>query len=104
MVEYCILCTNIIYYELGACTATGVVEAQDASLSVYPNPSTSYVNIASSEVMTKIQVRTLNGAVVAEVYPNDTVYNLAVDTLAKGRYFVTIYNGRSFETQTIIVK
>ena len=64
------------------------------------------MNIASADIMTKVQVRNVVGSVVAEVYPNDTVYNLDVKALnlATGRYFVTIFNGKSFETQTIIVK
>lgn len=95
---------NVILYTQGGCKGTAVDEAQAAELTMFPNPTSQYVNIAAAEVITNLIVRAQNGAVVAEVAPNDTFYNLDVTGFSTGRYFATIYFGQRFETQTILVK
>lgn len=95
---------NVIIYTKGGCKGTAVDEAKAAELTMFPNPTTQYVNIAAAEVITNLIVRAQNGAVVAEVAPNDTFYNLDVTGFSTGRYFATIYFGQRFETQTILVK
>lgn len=73
------------------------------TISMYPNPTVSNVNIVSEKVMKRVEVRTRNGNVVMETYPNATSVNLDVSNLEKGRYIVTIYNDIAYQIETIMV-
>lgn len=88
--------------EEGDSTAVGEVDASDFSM--YPNPTVSNINIVSERVMKRIEVRSQNGQVVMEVYPNAAEAILNVANLAKGRYVVTIYNDIAYQTETILVR
>lgn len=93
-----------IYYKVGDCPATSVQETSTAIAKISPNPAVQFVNIVSQEEISKIEVRAQNGAVVISIKPNSNECNLDIAHLAKGRYFVTIYNGAVFNTETMVVK
>lgn len=71
--------------------------------SVYPNPSSEYVNVVSESLITKIEVRNITGYVVFEKVVNDTNYFIDVTTWQRGKYIVTIFHEKDFEMRRVSV-
>ncbi len=71
---------------------------------LYPNPSSEYVNIASSLEITKIEVRTINGNVVFETLVDAKSYNLDVTSWKRGQYVVTIFHQGRYEIKRITIR
>ncbi len=70
------------------------------SLLVYPNPVTNVLNVGNGYVVSAIEVRSLDGRVIAV---SNVVNSIDLDDLSNGTYMVTVYTDKG-EFNTIVVK
>lgn len=91
----------------------GLVSVEDAasakSISIYPNPASSLLNISFNNLVgpQNIAIKNVLGQTVytqTVVASNSTVATIPVEQFVKGVYFVTINNGSQEFTQRVIVK
>ncbi|MGM9819248.1 MAG: T9SS type A sorting domain-containing protein, partial [Candidatus Onthomorpha sp.] len=77
-----------------------------ATMTVYPNPASERATIAVSGVESgaKIVVSDMQGRIIlSDNMANDT-YELSVDNLASGVYYIRVINGNTIHTHKLIVK
>jgi len=78
--------------------ATGIKEINtESALSLYPNPTTSIVNITTNESVNVIIYNTLGDVVMKT---KET--NLNLKDLSSGVYFVTVYNNKTSKTIKLV--
>jgi lysophospholipase L1-like esterase len=70
---------------------TGAFSSQD-QLSIYPNPVRHTLHIKSDEAMGRIQVFTMLGRLVADVFPKTTSTSMDLSHLAPGIYTLKVYD------------
>ena len=91
------------------CTQNLVIEevlsVQDVSLenaiSIYPNPATDVIQVASKVALTNIEVYNINGQLVLT---NNPAEEINISKLSSGVYFVTLYSETNFITKKLINK
>ncbi|MEO6902831.1 MAG: DUF4397 domain-containing protein [Bacteroidia bacterium] len=88
---------------------TGVDKINLANFSVYPNPTTDFVQINFSETIasaSKVTItNTIGQEVKSEIIPNGTSnYIIKTADLSKGIYFIRTTVGKSASTQKLIVE
>lgn len=72
--------------------------------SVYPNPSSQFVNVVSQTLITRIEVRSLNGYVYFETNVDALSYKLDVTAWPRGKYVITIFHEKDFEFSKITLR
>ncbi len=73
--------------------SVGLLEKEVESLSIYPNPATSQINITSNSSIKTVIIYNLTGKLIKELtYENNNLkdVSLAIDELAQGMYMVQI--------------
>ncbi|MGE0076443.1 MAG: leucine-rich repeat protein [Bacteroidales bacterium] len=70
--------------------ANGVDERITSKLSIYPNPATTELTIASGSIIESVQLISMTGAVVQSEIVHNTETKLNVQSLPKGIYLVKI--------------
>jgi hypothetical protein len=93
---------NIVYN-----TELGVKTSLISNLSIYPNPATDVVNIASSETASLygVQITDINGRVVKTVkYNGVESAQVNVSELANGVYIMSVTSDKGTSTQKIVKK
>ena len=70
-------------------------------LSIYPNPTTGFINITDPNKIGEIKVTNLLGQLIYEAQPNQKNYSFEIKDA--GIYFVTVVTGNKIETQKIVV-
>ena len=82
-----------------------VLSVQDVSLenavSIYPNPATDVIQIASRVALTTVEVYNINGQLVLT---NNSAEEINISKLSSGVYFVTLYSETGFVTRKLIKK
>ncbi|WP_299674665.1 T9SS type A sorting domain-containing protein [uncultured Dokdonia sp.] len=82
-----------------------VLSVQDVSIesvvSIYPNPATDFIQIASEIALINVEVYNINGQLVLTSNP---VAEINISKLSSGVYFVTLYSETSFITKKLIKK
>lgn len=74
-------------------TATKVQSAFETSLSVYPNPATSYIIIKNRTISKEpIKIFSTSGALVNSFDAKELEQNIDVSNLPKGLYFIRVNN------------
>jgi hypothetical protein len=75
-------------------------------MSIYPNPTTSLVTIATVQEMKggKITITNLTGSVVFEKEISNEKETISVADFAKGMYLVKLVSNKSISTQRLIVE
>jgi uncharacterized protein YxjI len=70
----------------------GINDFEKEKLIFYPNPTSTFWNIESDQVIEKVQVININGKLIFDILVND--YKIKIDTinLASGIYFVKLNN------------
>ena len=76
---------------------TGVSETEKVSVATYPNPTSDFYNIVSSERINQINIVSITGQLVNTIQPNTTSYKVETTNLVPGTYIFEI----TTETQTI---
>ncbi len=82
----------------------GTEELNDVSFTVYPNPSTDFVNVTSGSKMDRINVYAMNGQLVKTLTVNGTLKVFNVSNMESGAYLMEVVSGNSKSTQTLMVK
>ncbi|MDY4861641.1 MAG: T9SS type A sorting domain-containing protein, partial [Candidatus Onthomorpha sp.] len=97
---------NVVLFTTLANSGLNSVEGAVATMTVYPNPASERATIAVSGVESgaKIVVSDMQGRVIlSDNMANDT-YELSVDNLASGVYYIRVIDGNTIHTQKLIVK
>jgi len=80
-----------------------VADATLVNLEMYPNPASSSVNIVSDENINELRVIDMLGQVVYSVSVDNNQYQLNVNQLRDGVYFVQILTDKGFVTERLQV-
>lgn len=84
----------------GGCLGNGTFEMQ--SIRLYPNPVTDILHIASTEVMTRIEVVNMLGQMVYSNKLNEMETSVDMERYAAGTYIILVSAGDKFETFKVI--
>ncbi len=68
----------------------GINEATENVVSIYPNPANNVVNVKMNTTISKIEVVSLNGQIVAESLLNNNEGSINISNIANGMYFLRI--------------
>lgn len=71
---------------------------------IYPNPASSVLNISSAEVIRKIEIYTMSGALLISKIPTAFNAELNIESLSPGIYLTNIYQDNSSTSRKIVVK
>ncbi len=82
---------------------TAVSSALDNSLNIYPNPSSSIVNISVGSTLTNVAVTNLLGT---KVYNSGSIStsNFIINGLDKGTYIVTVQTGTGSQVSKLVIE
>jgi len=69
----------------------GIEEHDAVEISIYPNPTSNILNISSSENISRIEIISITGKLVAQQDVNSDYTTCDVSDLSNGMYFVRIY-------------
>lgn len=75
------------------------------SVSIYPNPSSDILNFSSNELISTIQIASLNGEIISTELVNANSFTMNTNQLTNGLYLVTIFdtNNNLVSKQKVIV-
>jgi Secretion system C-terminal sorting domain len=73
------------------CSLLGVnINELDASLSIYPNPISSTLNIESASIIKSISISDVNGRIVFQIQNNSDAITINTDDFSAGIYFLKV--------------
>lgn len=75
---------------------------ETSTISVYPNPVTTVLNVRTEKPIKGIKVFDVSGHLLNEVTPKSDFISLDFSLYSKGQYFMIIYDENSFTTTKII--
>jgi hypothetical protein len=81
-----------------------VPELELVSISLYPNPAQSTLNIVSDHVIHEVRVIDLLGQIVHTAQPGSERYEMNVSSLRDGMYLIQIHTPRGVATQRVQVR
>lgn len=97
-------CTDIFYIGIDDVMITqnvlAVADSQKATISVYPNPATDFVQIANAGTVNKVRIFDLNGRLITET----TSTKIDVKQLQTGQYILNIHSGNQITSRKFIKK
>lgn len=76
---------------------------EDIKISIYPNPSTQFINVRTESIPTKIKVLSSSGMLVKTMKPIEKETRIELDELVNGVYTIAIHFDGSIETRQIIL-
>jgi hypothetical protein len=83
----------------------GIQDAQQQTVSIYPNPTASDVTLDLSGLNAKtVELFSMNGQLLSTVVPTDETMTLSLSQYANGIYFVRIHSDKGITTQKIVKK
>ena len=78
------------------------VEQESKSVSIYPNPTSNSVNVVSSKEIKQLQMISITGKILKNIFPNEKNTKIDLSNLSSGIYFVKIIsNDNSVITKKI---
>ena len=82
------------------------IDANTTTMTLYPNPASEKVTIALSRVESgaKVVVSDMQGRVILSDNMTSDTYELSVENLSSGVYYIRVIDGTSIHTQKWIVK
>ncbi len=89
---------------IAATGPTAIVPAQPETVSVWPNPASQTVNIATQQPMNLVEVYNALGIKVKELNTNATNVQLPVGDLTNGTYLIKICHSCKTSTKHFVVK
>lgn len=81
----------------------GIGESSSAEITIYPNPSNGIISVMSSRLVSSVKVTDVLGWVKFNVNPNAQQFNVNIDGLSQGIYFIEMYHGDTLIGQQKIV-
>lgn len=87
-------------------STASIHEATDASITMYPNPTSGVLNITSENSIENVAVMDMNGRMLSryQFTSNQLAQQIDVSDLGIGMYFVTITSDLGSSTQKIVVE
>lgn len=73
-----------------------------SSLHVFPNPTTGEVNIASSSVVQKIEVFSVSGKLIRQIFPRNSSSTLSLTGLKTGIYLLRIQTNNQLYNKKVV--
>lgn len=70
----------------------------------FPNPASSFLNVQSEFMLTKIEIFDYNGRLLKQLIPNSETTQINVSDLQNGLYFVKAYNNEATKTEKFFKK
>ena len=97
---------NVVLFTTLANSGLNLAEGAVATMTVYPNPASERAIIAVSGVESgaKIVVSDMQGRIILTDTMAADTYELSVENLASGVYYIRVIDGASIHTQKLIVK
>ena len=97
---------NVVLFTTLANSGLNSAEGAVATMTVYPNPASERAIIAVSGVESgaKIVVSDMQGRIILTDTMAADTYELSVENLASGVYYIRVIDGASIHTQKLIVK
>ena len=101
--------SGTVYGDMMSFTTTASIVSIDANtttMTLYPNPASEKVTIALSRVESgaKVVVSDMQGRVILSDNMASDTYELSVENLSSGVYYIRVIDGTSIHTQKLIVK
>ena len=101
--------SGTVYGDMMSFTTTASIVSIDANtttMTLYPNPASEKVTIALSRVESgaKVVVSDMQGRVILSDNMTSNTYELSVENLSSGVYYIRVIDGTSIHTQKLIVK
>ncbi len=105
------LLTNLAGYPQNSCMfkligdiSAGINDVDNnAGIEVYPNPTTDYININSTEIINRVSLINNVGQIVLTQEVNETTIKLSADQLAEGTYFLRVETDNVVTNATICI-
>jgi hypothetical protein len=85
--------------DISACENLSITDVDIINLKLYPNPTSNFINITSSETINQVELYSILGKKVLEVNHTNSIDN---STLNSGIYFVKIHSGDRTISKKII--
>ncbi|MBU6342171.1 MAG: T9SS type A sorting domain-containing protein [Bacteroidetes bacterium] len=79
-------------------TQTDALARHDPLIKIYPNPSFDEIQVVSDVVLDKAAVLSVTGMVLKEIFPVDKKFQIDLDTMPPGIYFIQIQNKGRVQT------
>jgi hypothetical protein len=67
-----------------------ISENKELNVEIYPNPAQDFLNLISEKTWSKVEIMDAFGNVVRSYYPNDSNFQIPIDFLANGIYYLRI--------------
>jgi hypothetical protein len=71
-------------------TTSNVAEIKNVSVKIYPNPAQEVLNLSATTNLNQVEIIDAYGNVVKRFNPNQTQFQISIDTLAQGIYYLKI--------------
>ena len=81
---------------------TSVQEFSQVQTALYPNPTTGFLTLNSSQIIEGVQVFSLEGKLVQSLTINQKSYNLDISHLHNGHYIIQIKTSKGTETKKVV--
>ena len=89
---------------VGAPASTALYNLKSKStISVYPNPSSTFITVSSDEIITKVEIINLQGIKVMEIDSENNQKTIDVSNLKTNTYLLKTYTNKGASTNSIII-
>ncbi len=96
--------TNNIAYVYHNFNPTGIEQNIEPKISIYPNPTSKYVNISSSEIIKSVTIKSISGKTILHRNGGKNNLKINLSNLTSGMYFVTLYTNDNQYVRKIVIK
>lgn len=83
-------------------TTSNVAEIKNASVNIYPNPAQEVLNLKATINLNQVEIIDAYGNVVKRFNPNQTQFQIPIETLANGIYYLKINTADSNLTERFV--
>lgn len=90
---------NIIIKDLDQLSVTDINKNQ---ISIFPNPSSDFINIKSHEAVKSIKIYDIKGALIKSENATDSVIKTDISSFPKGNYIISVETKSGTETRKFI--
>ena len=91
------------YSKSYSCDAQILTKSEEIELSVYPNPSTQFINVKTNIVPDKIKIFSANGMMIKAITPDDNETRVELGDYVNGIYTISIVFEDKIESRQIIL-
>ena len=99
----CMVRLIVQYSKSFSCDAEIKNVNEEMDLTVYPNPSSQFINVRTNQIADKIKVYSSNGMVVMTIKPTEKNTRIELGDLVNGIYTVSVIVGDKVENKQIIL-